>query len=131
MADANFTRGSRWPTSSLPGPPCPRSPLLRYRRNLTLRDAGPYRRMLMRQMLHLLHDLNDEVNLAARSNMLTPRDAGKVIREMTERIHWVCLLMRAGFDRDPAVSVAQVVRVLRTYKTHMLRMATAPRFRQW
>jgi hypothetical protein len=133
MAEPNFTRERRrtWATSSLPGPPGPFPPTLRYKRSLALHDAGPYRLLLMRQCLHLLHDFNDEVERLARYASMNGRDAGHQIRDMTPRIHAVCEMLRAGVDRDFSISVGRVVRTLRTYRTDLLLTEAWPRYRLW
>jgi len=131
MADANFTRGSRWPTSSLPGPPGPCSRTTRYKRSLPLHDAGPYTRLLMRQCLHLLHDLNDQVESSGRIAPYRGRIAAETLGEMAPRIRVLVEVLRACVEGDSRLSTGMTVKMLKICREKVVPLDPTSFFRHW
>jgi hypothetical protein len=112
MATANFTRGSRWTSSSLPGPPSPFPPAVRFKHSLPLHDAGPLTHLLLRQCLKLLDDIHDDLKDVGGAAHFDGLRAGNSIREINPRIRVASRMLRAYFEHDPYVSVGKATLIL-------------------
>jgi hypothetical protein len=94
-------------------------------------NAPHFTRLLTRQCLHMLHDLCDELEVIGRSASVDGRPTDYRLHDMGLRIRLVSEEVRAVLERDRSVSVAQVVRLLRTFKHHLLPPEPTYRCRHW
>ena len=88
---------------------------MRFKRSLPLYDAGPYTYLLTQQCLHMLYQLNDQVEVVAQTRSYYPlRDyaASERLQVLTQHINEVCEMLRAYFDRDPRISIGKAVSTL-------------------
>jgi hypothetical protein len=111
MAEKKFTRGRSWATSSLPGPPFHAPVQPRFKRSVTFHDAGPYAHFLALEALRRLHQISEQVDRISRQVDGDYKE-DEMLRLAATRMRDICVVLRAYFERDPAISIGLVLRAL-------------------